>query len=301
MKKTIIKIVVSTALLAFILLKTGRQMQVENFKLLDYRYVPLIFLLLILNYYVSSVRWKKLLTIYPNTEKVGVGYLTGLYFIGSFFNNFMPTSIGGDVYKIYKLGKKIDSTANAFSATFMERFSGVIALVLISVGAMVYLLKLRGLLLFIGFWVGLAAGLYFLKFISTKIKKLEKIYTSLIQYKGRNDIIVFALVTSIAVQLFAIFTQYLVFLALGLTPPVFYSFFIIPLVILASFFIPSLNGVGVQDGLYILFFGEATYITLFGGTAVGAAAAFSASIIYHLSRLFVSLIGGVLYASGKSD
>jgi hypothetical protein len=273
---------------------------IANFKLLNLWFLPVIFLFLTGNYIVSSIRWKNLL-IYHNTEHITVKYLTYLYFIGSFFNNFMPTSIGGDVYKVYKLGKKIGDTTNAFSATFMERFTGVIALVLISSGALIYLLKGWGVLLFIGFWIGLVVGLYVLKFLSKKFKAIDKIYSSLIKYKDRRDVILFAFVTSIIVQLLSIFTQYLIFTALGHPLPLFYSLFIFPIIILASFFIPSLNGVGVQDGLYALFFGEMTYIALFGGVGVGTEVAVSASIIFHLSRLFVSLFGGLLYATGKAD
>jgi uncharacterized membrane protein YbhN (UPF0104 family) len=299
-KKTIIKISVSIALFVLIFSRLDIEQLLESFGQMNWVYLPIIFSFLILNYIFSSIRWKRLL-IYPNSEKAGVWYLTSLYFIGSFFNNFMPTSIGGDVYKVYKLGKKLDSTANAFSATFMERFTGVIALMIISAFAMVYVLKLWGFLLFVGFWIGLAFGFYALSFLSKKSEKIRKIYSSLIEYKGKNDVLIFALVTSFIVQLLAIFTQYLIFLALGYELPLFYSLFMFPIIILASFIIPSLNGIGVQDALYIMFFGEMTYIGLFGGAGTGAAVAVTASIVYHLSRLLVSLIGGVLYATGRVD
>ncbi|MFC1621916.1 lysylphosphatidylglycerol synthase transmembrane domain-containing protein [Patescibacteria group bacterium] len=101
----ITKIVVSSVLLGIILWRVDKPMLVENIKLLDLRYVPFIFILIALNYIVGSFRWKALL-IHKNSEHVTVPYLTSLYFIGAFFNNFMPTSVGGDVYKVYRLGKK---------------------------------------------------------------------------------------------------------------------------------------------------------------------------------------------------
>jgi hypothetical protein len=45
----------------------------------------------------------------------------------------MPTSIGGDVFKVYTLGKKLNNVSDAFSATFMERFTGLISLVFIAI------------------------------------------------------------------------------------------------------------------------------------------------------------------------
>jgi glycosyltransferase 2 family protein len=299
-KSPYLKIFVSLVLFSIILWRIDREALFESFRMLDVRFIPVILLLLILKYVVSAFRWKALL-IYENSEKVSVSYLTNLYFIGSFFNNFMPTSIGGDVFKVYKLGKKLQSTANAFSATFMERFTGVIALVLISSVALVYLLKFWGVLLFLGFWVGLVVGFYVLKFLSNKFAPFKKIYSSLIKYKGQNRVLWIAFLTSFLAQFLAIGEQYVVFAALGHPLPVFYALFMFPLIVLASFFIPSINGVGVQDALYILFFGQMTYIAFFGGTGVGAAAALSASITYHLARLTVSLIGGVLYGMGKAE
>mgnify|MGYP000035334764 FL=1 len=79
---------------------------------------------------------------------------------------------------------------------------------------------------------------------------------------------------------------------MGVNSPLDYALFIFPVITLISFFVPSLNGLGVQDALYM---------QLFLVVGIPAEISLSASIIYHLLRLFVSLFGGVLYALGKSD
>jgi uncharacterized membrane protein YbhN (UPF0104 family) len=291
-RKLILKILVSGALLWFIFYRIDKATLVENFRLLDVRFIPLIVLLIIVNYIVSSVRWKKLL-IYENTSHVTVGYLTSLYFIGSFFNNFMPTSIGGDVYKIFKLSKKIGSAPNAFSATFMERFSGVVVLMLISLFSTVKFVGWWTLLLFVGFILAFFAGLFVLRFLSTKNKKLKEMYTAMVAYKNNGNVLVFAAITSLIVQLMSLFSQYFIFVAIGAELPIFHALLVFPLITLASFFIPSLNGLGVQDYLYMNLFS-----TLSG---IPVEISLSASILYHFFRLGVSLIGGVLYAMGKSE
>ncbi|HSX39336.1 MAG TPA: lysylphosphatidylglycerol synthase transmembrane domain-containing protein [Candidatus Saccharimonadales bacterium] len=291
-QKTILKITVSVVLFGFLLYKLHTKDLLKSLLLLDIRYIPLIVLLLVLNYIVSSIRWKNLLSIYENTDHVSVWYLTSLYFIGSFFNNFMPTSIGGDVFKVYKLGAKIKNNAHGFSSTFMERFTGIIALVLISSISLIKLLGILGVVLFVGFWVAALIGFLSLKLLSTKVKMLEKLYSSLMQYKGKTKVLTIAFLSSFIVQFLAIFTQYFIFVALGIKLPFFYSMFVFPVITLASFFIPSLNGVGVQDTLYV---------QMLKTVAVAPALALSASIIYHLSRLAVSLVGGLLYAAGKAD
>ncbi|MFC1756104.1 YbhN family protein [Patescibacteria group bacterium] len=294
MKKSLqmlLKILVSGTLLTIIFLQVDKETFFDNVKLLDLRFAPLIVLLIILNYVVGAYRWKSLL-IHNNAEKVSVKYLIYLYFTGAFFNNFMPTTVGGDVYKVFKLGKKIDNTVDAFSATFMERFTGVIALVFISVVSLVQLLGMWGVILLVGFFISIIVGYLALGFLSNKYDKLTKIYNSISAYRGKPKVLWWAFITSFAIQLFSIFTQYFIFLALGIPLPIVYSLFIFPVITLAGFFIPSLNGVGVQDALFMKFF-----ITV----GVAAPISLSASIIYHLFRLSVSLIGGVFYAMGKDD
>jgi len=289
----LLKIVISGSLLTYIFMKNDITLEkvVSSAKMIDLRFAPLIFLLIVLNYIVGAFRWKSLL-IHGNAEKITVKYLINLYFIGAFFNNVMPTTVGGDAYKVFKLGKKINNTVDAFSATFMERFTGVIALVFISVVALVRLLGLWGVILLIGFFLSIVVGYIVLGFLSKKFEKLKKLYDSISAYRGHTKVVWWAFLTSFIIQLFAIFTQYFVFKALGIDLPLDYSFFIFPVITLAGFFIPSINGLGVQDAMYM---------EMFGKVGVATTLSLSASIIYHLFRLSVSLVGGVLYAMGKDD
>lgn len=302
-----LKIVVSISLFYFLFSNIDANSLFINFQLLDKRYLPLIFLLIILNYIVSSIRWKQLL-LNKNTSNVSVKYLTSLYFIGSFFNNFMPTSIGGDAFKIYALGKRIKDNTLAFTSTFMERFTGVIVLVLISYFGLVktldfwltqlpdvikynsFLTIIFEILLFGGFWMFSFIAFLSLNYLSKKVSFLKKIYDSFLIYKEERKVLLVAFFSSALVQLFSIFTQYLIFLALGVDITIWNAFFIFPITTLAGFFIPSLNGLGVQDALYVQFLGVLGF---------SKELALSASVIYHLARLFVSLFGGVLYALGK--
>jgi hypothetical protein len=302
-----IKVLISISLFYILLSGIDRTSILKTISLMDIAFVPLILFLITLNYVVSSIRWKYLL-LGKQSKDVSIKYLTSLYFIGSFFNNFMPTSMGGDVFKIYALGKKIKDTAIAFSATFMERFTGMIVLVLISYFGFVKTLPFwisqlpdsissnAGLtltfevLLFGGFWVVSLLAFLSLSFLAKKVKLAKKVYDSLLVYKQDKKVLIIAFLTSIGVQAISILTQYLIFSSLGVDLYFWNAVFIFPVITLAGFFVPSLNGFGVQDALYVQFFGMA---------GVSTELAISASIIYHLARLFISLIGGVLYAMGK--
>lgn len=288
--KAVLKVFVSAILLGVIFINLDKSEFITSISLMQRSYIPFIVILLILNYVVSSVRWKALI-VQQNAQSVTLPFLTKLYFIGAFFNNFMPTSIGGDVYKIIKLGKKLNNNAAAFSATFMERFAGVLVLVLISVISLIDILKIWGVLIFIGFWLTLILGYFLIAFLSTKQTKIKKVYDALNFYNKSYKVLAFAFFSSLVVQLLAIFTQYLVFKAIGITLPLTYALSVLPLITLAGFFVPSLNGVGVQDALYM---------QLFSVIGIPTTLSLSASVLYHIFRLGVSLIGGIFYAFDKN-
>lgn len=290
--KTLLKIAVSLGLIIYLFAKkVDKEELVNNFKILDWRFIPLIFLTIIVHYIISSFRWKSLL-IHENSHKVSRFYLFKLYFIGAFFNNFMPTSIGGDVYKMYRLGKKIDDQATGFSSVFTERFSGILMLFFIGLFSLSKNLGSGVFILLIWVISGFFIGMKVLELLSGKIKFLKKIYDALLVYKNHPKVLVFAMITSLLIQFLSITTQYLVFMSVGIKLPIFYCLMAFPVITLAGFFIPSINGLGVQDALYA---------SMFSFVGVSETTAISVSIIYHMIRMAISLIGGVFYAFGKDS
>ncbi len=87
--------------------------------------------------FVSAYKWRLLLSIH------GVEYstlrLSRYYFVALFFNNFLPTSIGGDGYRIYKTINNGRSKASAIIAVVMERVTGFGTLLTLGAGAAVLL------------------------------------------------------------------------------------------------------------------------------------------------------------------
>jgi glycosyltransferase 2 family protein len=60
-------------------------------------------------------------------------YNLKLYYLGMFYNLFLPGGVGGDGYKIYVLKKNHGMTVmNVFNAVFWDRVSGIFALVFLS-------------------------------------------------------------------------------------------------------------------------------------------------------------------------
>jgi hypothetical protein len=74
---------------------------------------------------------------------IGFHRLFRLYLIGSFFNNFLPSMVGGDLVRAYVLGKQIESHAHSLASVFLERFTGMIALVSLATASFLFNSGLR--------------------------------------------------------------------------------------------------------------------------------------------------------------
>src|SRR5262245_46769197 len=74
---------------------------------------------------LGAVQWHWLL----RAAGVAPGFLPALraYFAGLFLNNFMLGNIGGDVFKIYSLGRGSGDVARVAGATIVDRMVGVSA------------------------------------------------------------------------------------------------------------------------------------------------------------------------------
>lgn len=85
----------------------------------------------------AALRWQVLLKVQGiNLSNLRVG---GLFFIGMFYNQFMPGGTGGDIVKSYLLLKETpDKKAGALLAVLFDRVIGLIALISIT-GVLIFL------------------------------------------------------------------------------------------------------------------------------------------------------------------
>lgn len=291
-----LKLLISGSLLGYIFVTNDFSKITSLISNANLNYLLLSILFVILNYVFSSIRWYYLLL----EKRPSLIYLTKLYFVGSFFNNFLPTSIGGDAYKIYKLGEKLESKTDAFTATFLERFLGMFALVIISLYGYLTFSGVNILSFIFIFLLGLGSFLFFMIFypkFQYKPKKLlkfinilDKIHASFLRYKNHTNLIFYSLLSSFVVQFASVFTQYFIFKSLNVDLPLNYAFFAFPLIFLSGYAIPSINSLGSQEVLYTTFFSS----LLIPNTVI-----FSCSFAYHLVRLLVSLFGAYFYINDR--
>jgi glycosyltransferase 2 family protein len=96
----------------------------------DYRWVGAGVLAYLVVEIAAAVRWQILLKV----QKIRLSFprLSGLFFIGMFYNQFLPGGTGGDIIKSYLLLKETDKKAGALLAVVFDRLIGLVALVTIT-------------------------------------------------------------------------------------------------------------------------------------------------------------------------
>jgi len=287
-KKLILRIVVSATLIFLLLRQISIGDVLSNMRNVNFL-VLLVIVSFFINYISSAYRWKELI-IYKTKFKVRIFYLFKLYYIGSFLSNFLPSTIGGDVYKAYKLGKDTENMAGALAATFMERLVGVISLSIISSVSLILLWGVKGILVFVVFWVLIVLGFLGLWFLSKFSKKLKKFYDSVLYYRNNKRALLKALFFSIFVQIGSVLSHFFTALSLGIRIPLSFAFFAFPVIGFISFLPISISGLGVQDNIYVFVLSK---------IGISASLATSASVLFHILKILNSLIGWAILSFDK--
>src|SRR5213079_2415162 len=130
---TLFQLSVTTAVLYWVYHDPNRRAQmVEAIRNAQYRWVALGILAYVVVEVAAAFRWGVLLKV----QKIHLTLprLAGLFFIGMFYNQFLPGGTGGDIMKSYYLLKETpDHKAGALLAVVFDRFIGLVALVAITV------------------------------------------------------------------------------------------------------------------------------------------------------------------------
>ncbi|MHA1484999.1 MAG: lysylphosphatidylglycerol synthase transmembrane domain-containing protein, partial [Candidatus Thorarchaeota archaeon] len=126
---TIIKVGVTVCLMAFLLSRVNLAEIVEALKSASILYLVVAQVLLFSQVVVGAYRWQILLS--PKGIRVPLRSLTAFYLVGSFFNRFLPTALGGDVMRGYELARRSGRGVDSATTVIMERILGLLSLFII--------------------------------------------------------------------------------------------------------------------------------------------------------------------------
>ena len=249
---------------------------------------------------VTSLRVKMIIL----TQGLALSFMeaVNLSFIGIFFNNFLPTSIGGDVVKAYYVSRAGKDRTSAFASIFMDRFLGLVTMIalaaisLVVVGDLakdriasriVYVSLAVAVISFtLLFHKGAASRLSpVFKLVRPLEERLKKLYHTLHSYKNHRQLLIKAMGLSVFSQILYFWSVSLLALSVGANVGIPEIFLRVPIVAVLSL-LPSINGLGVREGAIVLLFSP----------LIGRENAFAVSILMLATLMIISLIGGLIYA-----
>lgn len=274
--------------------------------------IVLSFLLHGVGYFSSSYRWQILMR--AQGFDVPLMYLMRSYAVAMFFNNLLPSTIGGDGYRALDTSKCNIPKMKAFAIVVVERFLGMFALLAFAVLALTLATELTmeienlWLISTLAFSAMLAVIwlIFFRKssqppnasatlallekipaggFVQKQVMKIQEAFAP---FRGKSRALAWSLGLSLLLQFNVIFHYYLISDALGLTIPFAKFLVIIPLAMFIQMVPLSINGIGIRESFYVFF------LSTVYGMPYETSLAFS-WIAYGMI-LLLGILGGIIYA-----
>lgn len=293
------RVAVGIGALAFLLWKIGVGETLNQLRQADLRLLLIAFLLFLLSLVIRARRWAALL--WALDLRAPFWKLVYLYFVGAFFNSFLPSGFGGDVVRALELTQDTPTSA-AVGTVLVDRMTGLLVLLAMGLVALPFsagqLAPWLVWLLLVVAVGGLLGGLLvlegrLLRRITTWLPEqisltgagpLARIYAAVTGCGWRA--IAEALAISMVFNVVNVLINYLCGRAMGIDVSLGYFFITAPLISITLMVPVSVGGVGIRDWVTVALFSPA-------GVDRATAAAMSLAI-YGVSAA-AGLVGGALY------
>jgi hypothetical protein len=272
------------------------------FENLEIKLFFLSFACLLLSHVLNMFRWFLLL----DENSVSFWFLVGLYGVGVFSNNLLPTGVGGDAVRVALLGKKIPMGRTAFSI-ISDRIIGLSALsVLLGLGLILgvppnsqrilsfEVIRVRFANI-VGFKVSImlvviTISVFIIILLNIFRKKVNFsisvwLFPSWTRIEWLRRLSV-AYLISILSHLLLVCSKWILILSLGEIVDFGAAVWIILLLSFSLLLPISVNGLGLVEGLYVLILSQYGVATSIGVTV---------ALLARLSSLLLSGLGGGLW------
>ncbi|MFT5260525.1 MAG: hypothetical protein ACI9J2_001645 [Saprospiraceae bacterium] len=270
----IAKVFISVGLITWLLSGADLEQIWHTIKTANVLLLVIAFLTFFLGYFITAKRWQSLLAALE--VPVSIKALLQSFSISIFFNNFLPSTIGGDAYRMYDSYRLGAGKARAIAVVFIDRVIGLSALLLLclvvslfasEVAEKIPFLQLLLSAVMIGMavltWIVFGSGGEILLKLTDRPnslfrlahKTLDKVYDGFSLFKGRRDVLIKAVGLSLLLQANVVIHCILIAKALSIDIPTLAMFIIIPLSYLIMVLPISINGVGLRESVFVFFFG----------------------------------------------
>jgi uncharacterized protein (TIRG00374 family) len=253
---------------------------------------------------VSVVKWRAFLR--RMSIEARFWRLFGLYLVGYFVNLLMPSYVGGDVVRSMYVGKGVDKS-HAVSATMLERYTGMIAMVVMA---------------FVSVWwapsvtpelqlatIGLALGLVVMSVFARArwssfilrtfrapekcVRLAEKIEGALAHGFSDRALLVKAFSLSFVFHVLTVVNTLAVAYAVGWESVAWRDLLVVvPMILLVGAIPIAPQGLGIQEGAFVFF------LTRIGATP---AEALAMALILRAKSYILALVGGLMWLSLREE
>jgi len=303
-RNTVLRFVVSFGLMGCILYLFRAQLPT----VLDYlkEVQPLYFFMAVAVFFGGMIavafRLRFVIQVHGTKLPVTAAYYVNL--IALFFNNVLPSSVGGEMMKAYYLYQNSKGSVSVFSAVVVDRLFGLLTMLLISISTIFFFDSAQGSHKIMGSIVMLAATTMTLAiFIFNKkivdtlcqvhipllpaifIEKIREIYRAMYEYREHKGIFGKCIALTVVGQTSFIVANYLLARSLAVDIPLGFFFFFVPILLLMGV-APSVNGIGVREATFLFYLTEFTT----------SEKALALSLLTTFFMIFVGLIAGIIYA-----
>ena len=223
---------------------------------------------------LATWRWRLLLQ--AQGYAAPLRHLSASYLVATFFNNFLPSNIGGDLVRVRDSSRLTGSTTASLAIVAIDRILGFGALYVLAVAAFLaggpavrHFAGARALILGLGLFFGLLAYVFFrpgtARLLMTRtglsswpwaLEQFEVVQAAVHVYRTKLAQVWKAFAASVALQAVFVYYYYAVAQALRIPLPLAACFLMVPLCTLLQTVPVSFNGWGIRESVFILYFSQ---------------------------------------------
>jgi glycosyltransferase 2 family protein len=296
------KIIVSLSLLVWILSRAGLPEIFAAIRTADPRLLLAAYSLDIVGLLISVSRWEVLLRAQGTAPRRS--FLLKSSLVAVFFNNLLPSTVGGDASRAYDCYRQVGG--RAMSSVLVDRLFGLLALVAFALFSLPFATQLASHVPLLALWLGggvaglllVLWGIFAERSWSASQSLLAKLPARLGSalglvrdafqaYQGKWKTLVQAFALSVLLQANVVLYFVLVAWALNLGVPAFHFFLIVPLALFVMMLPISINGIGLREN---------TLAAMLAWYSVSTVDAVAFAWLAYLGNLLIGLLGGVVYA-----
>ena len=267
-----LKVVVSTVLLGVLFSRADLGTTLAHFRQMNVLWMAAALAMYALMLFVSAWRWRLLLQV--QTVHVSLSTLTKSFLVATFFNNFLPSNIGGDVVRVADTAPFAGSKTLATTVVLLDRLLGLIALLAVAAVASVLAarwgVRLQGTsyvwLALVGIGAALVAFLRYPETVSRALRsighgraaslqtRLHNLVHAIERFAGQPLAVWLAFAGALAVQGLLVLFYVCAARSLAVPLPVLAASVIVPVSLAVQMAPISINGFGVREAVFAFFF-----------------------------------------------